>query len=116
MANFIQTSATWFRYFLFLVATALIVYIIPKTGKFQFDYEKNEDWKYETLEAPFTFPVKKSEAELEEERQSVKQRFKPFYRRRAAAVQESIRVFQQQILPKAYQEHAYKSSSGEGPY
>ena len=116
MANFIQTSATWFRYFLFLVATALIVYIIPKTGKFQFDYEKNEDWKYETLEAPFTFPVKKSEAELEEERQSVKQRFKPFYRRRAAAVQESIRVFQQQILPKAYQEHADKSLQPDSFY
>lgn len=102
MGNFIQTSASWFRYLLFVLATAIIIYIIPKTGKFQFDYEKGEAWEYETLQAPFTFPIKKSQEQLKQEKASIKSRFRPFYERKSSVAKESIKTFKQQILPKSY--------------
>lgn len=116
MANFIQTSATWFRYLLFLIATVLIVYIIPKSGKFQFDYEKGEDWKYETLKAPFSFPIKKSQEELKQEKRAVKKQFRPFYEQQPGVVEQSLRAFSQQILPRAYEENQKVATKPDSLY
>lgn len=80
MNRFLETSSKWFRYFLFLLTTVIIIYIIPKSGQFQFDFEKGEPWQYKDLRAPFKFPVQKSDERLAKEKQAVREKFKPFYR------------------------------------
>ena len=102
MANLIETSATWFRYLLFGIATVLIVYIIPKSGKFQFSYSEGEAWKYETLQAPFSFPIKKRKAEIRKEKANIKARFRPYYQRVPQNNRQSLEAFKKKILPKAY--------------
>lgn len=109
MANLIETSATWFRFFLFFVATALIIYVIPKSGKFQFSYSEGEAWKYETLQAPFSFPIKKDKKTLKKEKAAIKARFRPYYKRQNRKAQKSIAAFKQKILPKAYESQASQS-------
>ena len=106
MANLIETSATWLRYFLFFVATALIIYVIPKSGKFQFSYSEGEAWKYETLQAPFSFPIKKEEETLKQEKAAIKARFRPYYKKQQQQAQKSLADFKQKILPKAYESQA----------
>ena len=48
---------------------ALLVFIMPKSPKFNYDYRKGSPWMYETLIAQFDFPVLKTEAQLQAERE-----------------------------------------------
>ena len=50
---------------------SLIVYFFPKGGKFKYEFQKGRLWQYENLSAPFTYSLKKSSEELEEERKSI---------------------------------------------
>jgi len=56
---------------IFLTALLLIVYLFPKQGQFKYDFEKNKPWQYEDLYAPFDFVIKKSEAVLQKEKDSL---------------------------------------------
>jgi putative nucleotidyltransferase with HDIG domain len=49
--------------------TAITVYFFPKSDRFKFDYRQGEPWEYETLYAPFRFPIAKSESTLQKERE-----------------------------------------------
>lgn len=60
-----------FRIFMILLVCSIIVYLFPKTGSFQYEYQKGMPWRYETLNAPFDFPIYKTEAELIEERENI---------------------------------------------
>ena len=44
-----------------------------------YEYQKGGFWKHEDLTAPFTFPVYKSQAEINHERDSVLHGFRPIY-------------------------------------
>jgi cyclic-di-AMP phosphodiesterase PgpH len=65
--------------FFFTVTSALLVYLLPREGKFMYEYQKGGFWKHESLTAPFNFPVNKTKAEIIQERDSVLQGFRPIY-------------------------------------
>lgn len=44
-----------------------------------FEYQKGGFWKHESLTAPFNFPVNKTKAEIDHERDSVLSEFKPIF-------------------------------------
>jgi putative nucleotidyltransferase with HDIG domain len=67
------------RILIFLAAIALIVYILPREGKFPYEYSKGKPWKHEMLIAPFDFPVYKSQQELQADRDSILQNFRPYF-------------------------------------
>ncbi|MGL4364855.1 MAG: HD family phosphohydrolase [Bacteroidales bacterium] len=56
----------------FFVAAVLIVYFLPREGKFQYEFQRGTVWQHSTLLAPFDFPIYKDEAELSNERQLIK--------------------------------------------
>jgi putative nucleotidyltransferase with HDIG domain len=56
-----------------------MMFMLPDKGKFKYEYQKGMLWSYETLVAPFDFPVLKSEAELREERQEISSAVIPVY-------------------------------------
>lgn len=60
-----------YRMVLLCFCTALTVYIFPNNNRFKYDYNQVEPWDYETLYAPFSFPIEKDEQTLAMERQSV---------------------------------------------
>ena len=59
-----------FRAYMPLIALfLLLVFIMPKSPQFNYDYRKGSPWMYETLIAQFDFPVLKTEAQLQAERE-----------------------------------------------
>jgi cyclic-di-AMP phosphodiesterase PgpH len=52
---------------------------LPHEGKFMFEYQQGGFWKHESLTAPFNFPVNKTRAEIDRERDSVLREFKPIF-------------------------------------
>ena len=70
-----------FRVYLPLIALfVLMVFMMPRAPKFHFDYRKGSPWMYETLISQFDFPILKTDAQLQEEREKVGSSVIPFYR------------------------------------
>jgi hypothetical protein len=63
----------------FVVTSVVIVYFLPREGKFMFEYQKGGFWKHEDLTAPFSFPISKSGQEIVKERDSVLSEFRPIF-------------------------------------
>lgn len=67
----------------------LLVFIMPRSPKFNYDYGKGSPWMHETLLAQFDFPVLKTEAQLLEEREKAGSEIVPYYRHDAKALVRS---------------------------
>lgn len=67
------------RILLFMAAIAIVVYIFPRQGKFQYEYTKGKPWRHATLIAPFDFAIHKTQAELKLERENALKNFKPYF-------------------------------------
>jgi hypothetical protein len=56
------------------VSTLLTIYFFPKSNRFKYDFNQGEPWEYETLYAPFTFPIDKTdETFTQEKKQTIKE-------------------------------------------
>lgn len=44
----------------FVVAIVLVCLLMPRTGKFKYEYQLSKPWQHETLYAPFDFPIYKN--------------------------------------------------------
>jgi putative nucleotidyltransferase with HDIG domain len=64
---------------LFVIASFIIVYLLPREGKFMYEYQKGGYWKHTDLLAPFTFPVYRSQDDIDHERDSVIRELKPIF-------------------------------------
>jgi cyclic-di-AMP phosphodiesterase PgpH len=60
-------------------ASLVIIFFLPREGKFMYEYQKGGFWKHEDLTAPFNFPVHKSQFEINRERDSVLRGFRPIF-------------------------------------
>lgn len=70
-----------FKVYLPLLALFMIlVFMMPRSPKFNYDYRKGSPWLHETLVAQFDFPVLKTEAQLLEEREKAGSVFIPYYK------------------------------------
>ncbi|MGL4491910.1 MAG: hydrolase, partial [Tannerellaceae bacterium] len=63
----------------FIFATVVIAYFFPKEGKFRYQFNEGKPWRYGLLTATSDFPIYKSEAEVNAERDSVLKKFVPYY-------------------------------------
>ncbi len=66
------------RALLFAATGILIVLLLPKEGKFKYEYQKGRPWGHEDLVAPFDFAIEKSKEELDAELAQVKSNSKIF--------------------------------------
>ena len=83
MSNFVNSiyknQALIYKVFLYLLTTAIIVYLFPKGSKFKYEYSKGQPWQYENLYAPFDFAILKSEDEIAEEKEEIRNKHTPYY-------------------------------------
>jgi putative nucleotidyltransferase with HDIG domain len=63
----------------FVLTAIIMIYFLPREGKFMFEYQNGGFWKHEDLTAPFTFPISKSSDEIARERDSVLREFRPIF-------------------------------------
>ena len=78
----IPTMVSWLdvlRVSLYVIACVIVLYAIPKEGKFKYEYQKGSPWKHDNLIAPFNFAIYKSQAEIDAEREAVKKDSKPYF-------------------------------------
>ncbi len=75
-----ENSVNIYRILIFLAAIAMVIYILPREGKFPYEYTKGKPWKHEMLIAPFDFPIYKSQSELRHERDSILANFRPYFK------------------------------------
>lgn len=71
-----------YKCMLIIIGIAAIVYIFPKQGKFQYEFQnlKGKPWYHEDLIAPFDFAIKKSADELEIEKTDIIKSAKPYFK------------------------------------
>lgn len=68
-----------YKSLLFIGTVALIVYFLPRDGKFNYQFDINKPWKYGQLIATFDFPIYKDEAIVKREQDSLMALFQPYY-------------------------------------
>jgi len=76
---FFKLQSQIYRIILFLITVVFIVYIIPKKGKFQYEFAEGKPWKYETLISPFDFLIQKNKSEIEFEKLTISAKTKRYY-------------------------------------
>ncbi len=77
--NFYKNQALFYKIFLFIITAILIVYLLPKGGKFKYEITKGKPWQYENLYAPFDFAILKSDAEIVKEKLQINTNHIPYY-------------------------------------
>lgn len=79
-----------FRVYLPLILIILIlVFLMPRSSRFAYDYEKGSPWKYETLIAQFDFPILKTEDQYQRELENAGSRIIPYFRYDAKVASKS---------------------------
>jgi putative nucleotidyltransferase with HDIG domain len=70
-----------FRVYLPLIGLfLLLVLMMPRSPKFNYDYKKGSPWMYETLMAQFDFPVLKTDQQIMEERETAEAEMVPYFK------------------------------------
>jgi hypothetical protein len=64
----------------FLVAIAIVSWLMPRAGKFKYEYQLSKPWQHETLYAPFDFPIYKDFETLTAETAAASAKVKPIFR------------------------------------
>ena len=78
-----------------LLALFLVVWLaLPRNSKLSYEYRRGQPWKYETLIAPFDFPILKSEEQILEELSKDAAAVVPYYRYDRDLVDRNVRALE----------------------
>lgn len=97
----------FFRIAVVLAICGTIVFLFPKIGNFQYEYQKGLPWRYETLAAPFDFPVYKTEAQLLLDKEQLKEQQIPIFNR-------NQQIKDQQLKRLTEYTNKFKNESNKG--
>jgi len=76
---FTKNQSLIYKVFLYLIATVLVIYLLPKGGKFKYDFQKGKLWQHENLYAPFNFTIKKDKATIARETETARSNSTPYF-------------------------------------
>lgn len=79
MSLFYRFQAILYKTLLCFFVVAMVVYLLPRAGSFQYEIQAGKPWQYETLLAPYDFPIQKTQDELEEEETSLKAKIPRYF-------------------------------------
>ena len=69
-----------YKTLIFIATVSIIVYFLPKEGKFNYDeFDINTPWKYGLLQASFDFPIYKNEQQVQKEQDSILATYQPYF-------------------------------------
>ncbi|MDT0540935.1 HDIG domain-containing metalloprotein [Croceitalea sp. P059] len=114
--NFYKKQSLFYKYFLYFISIALIVYFFPRGGKFKYDFQKGKPWQYENLYAPFDFSIKKTAVEIEDEQEELKSKTAAYYAYDNTIYQKALNdfsnefesLFQASELPSSKQQELFQ--------
>ena len=74
-----KNSENIIRVLIFIVSAAALLYIYPRESEFPFEFQKGKVWMHADYNAPFDFPVRKTDKEIQIEKDSILKEFKPYF-------------------------------------
>ncbi len=85
---------TFTRLALIIVTVAIIVWFLPKDSGTQLQYDVGKPWMYGSFIAKFDFPIYKTEEAIKAEKDSILNRFEPYYNYNDSIGQAEIKSFE----------------------
>jgi len=77
----------------FVLSILIIILFLPREGKFKYEFQKGKTWMHQDLNAPFDFPVHKTEEDILAERSLLLRKFKPIFDFDTSTVSKSVNSF-----------------------
>ncbi len=77
--KYMNDNSNIIKYVLVLFVIAFIAWLFPKNVHTEYKYKLGDLWRYDNLEAPFDFSIKKSENEYEIEKREILEEIYPFF-------------------------------------
>lgn len=68
-----------YKAWILMATVTVIVYFLPREGKFNYQFDIDKPWKYSLLTAPFDFPIYKDEASVKLEQDSALKYYQPYF-------------------------------------
>ena len=90
-----------FKCAIFIVTVSVIVYFMPREGKFNYQFELNKPWKYGLLQASFDFPIYKGEEQVKLEQDSILKFYTPYYQLNTETGREMLQKLNKDCNEKA---------------
>lgn len=98
--NALSYKGLLFKCAIFVITVSVIVYFMPKEGKFNYQFELNKPWKYGLLQASFDFPIYKGEEQVRAEQDSILKFYTPYYQLDTETSQEMLSKLKQSYSEK----------------
>lgn len=97
-SSFYKHQDLIYKLLLIAVSTAAIVYFFPKSGKFQYNFQKGFPWSYDNLYADDDFAILKSEDALAQEKKTIQQQNILYFDYQKAVLDDALNKFDQEIF------------------
>ena len=68
-----------YKALIFIGTVGVIVYFLPRDGKFNYQFDIDKPWKYGQLMATFDFPIYKDDQVVKKEQDSILASFQPYF-------------------------------------
>ncbi len=85
----------------FILTILIIMCFLPREGKYKYTYTENKPWQYGLLTAPFNFHIQKSDAQVEEEKDSILKSYQPYYLTDLSIVRKAVSQFIEDAVAKS---------------
>lgn len=75
-------SASWHTIYLtslFIITAVILYFALPQEGRFPYEFQKGRPWMHAALIAPYNFAIAKSDATINEERDSLLKSLTPYF-------------------------------------
>ncbi len=86
-----------YKYILYVVTIACIVFFFPRGGKFKYEFQKGKPWQYENLYAPFDFSIKKTADEIAEEKNAIESSQIDYYNYDEKLAARAYQIFEEKF-------------------
>jgi cyclic-di-AMP phosphodiesterase PgpH len=85
---------------LFAATVILLVLVLPKEGRFRYEFSKGKPWLHDDLYAPFDFAIIKYPDELKSEEDEVLSQLKPFFKLDTTVISKYDALFESEFNAK----------------
>ena len=106
---FTKNQSFIYKVFLFISATLLVIYFLPKGGQFKYNFQKGKPWQYENLYAPFSFTIKKEAETIKKEEEAIRENAIPYFEYSSEEIKQVSSTFSIK-LNESYQDSLYTTS------
>jgi putative nucleotidyltransferase with HDIG domain len=98
LSNIKKYSQLLFKIAMFAAAAVAVLYMLPREGKFKYEFAKGRFWKHGVLISDFDFPILKTEEQLRNDKDSALKAFKPYFEMDTSFAETEIAQFEADFL------------------